>query len=249
MATEPSAVTIVLDDAHAPDRVEDGARTLASAIFARLRADILNCHYQPGEKLLIAPLSRRFNVSLASVREPLSRLVADGLVVAEDQRGFRVSPVSLTDLEDLMQTRIEIECLALRRAIRCGGEDWEARLERAWHDLESVPHTPPGDPGRQNEDWSRLHGRFHAALVDGCELGSLLRFRATLYEQSERYRRLCRAITHGRRDTDGEHKSILEATLDRDADSAASQLASHIERTARAVAEVYRQRDFPEVAP
>ena len=43
-----------------------------------------------GEKLLIGPLSERFDVSIASVREALFRLVADGLVRAEDQRGFRV---------------------------------------------------------------------------------------------------------------------------------------------------------------
>src|SRR5688572_19680166 len=107
MSADADPVFIAVSpSAEAP---EGGARTLASAIYARLRADILSCRLRPGEKLLIGPLGRRFNVSIASVREALSRLVADGLVVAEDQRGFRVSPVSLADLRDVTNTRIELE--------------------------------------------------------------------------------------------------------------------------------------------
>ena len=84
----------------------------------QLRADIVTCRISPGEKLNISTISKRFDVSLAAVREALSRLMAAGLVVAEDQRGFRASPLSIPDLMDLTQTRIEIESLALRRAMR-----------------------------------------------------------------------------------------------------------------------------------
>ena len=68
-------------------------RSLTSAVFAQLRAEILSCRLKPGEKLLIAGLAQRFSVSLSAVREALSRLAAEDLVQAEDQRGFRVSPV------------------------------------------------------------------------------------------------------------------------------------------------------------
>ena len=88
---------------------EPPARTLASAICMQLRADIVSCRIRPGEKLNISTISKRFGVSLAAVREALSRLMAAGLVVAEDQRGFRASPLSIPDLMDLTQTRIEIE--------------------------------------------------------------------------------------------------------------------------------------------
>jgi DNA-binding GntR family transcriptional regulator len=215
------------------------ARTLASAIYTRLRAEILGGRCKPSEKLLIAPLSRRFNVSLASVREALSRLVADGLVVAEDQRGFRVSPVSLADLTDVTHTRIELECLALRRSIARGDAAWERALAEAWRNLQSVPHTSADDRLRHSEAWSLMHGRYHAALVSACGLEWLMRFRATLYEQSERYRRLGLAVNPRPRDVHGEHRRIVEATLARDADAAARELAAHFERTAAVIAEAY----------
>src|SRR5579864_4265974 len=108
-----------------------GPRTLTSAVCERLRKDILSARLSPGQKLNVAHLSKGFGVSLAATREALSRLVADGMVQASDQRGFRVSPVSIGDLEDVTRTRIDIEGLALRRSIERGGLDWLAAVERA----------------------------------------------------------------------------------------------------------------------
>ena len=58
---------------------------------------------------------------MSGVREALSRLWAEGLVVAEPQRGFHVSPVSLEHLTDLTLTRMEIEGLCLSRSIGRSG--------------------------------------------------------------------------------------------------------------------------------
>src|SRR5437868_11069585 len=86
-------------------------RSLTSAVLERLRADILSTKLVPGQKLHIAGLAKQFSVSLTAVREALSRLVADGLVQASDQRGLRVSPVSSADLEYVTRTRIDIVSL------------------------------------------------------------------------------------------------------------------------------------------
>ena len=136
-----SAIPLFLD--LAPPLGGGGPRTLASAVYARLRADVLSCRYQPGERLLIGPLAKGFAVSAVAVREALSRLVADELVVAEDQRGFRVSPLSIADLRDVTHTRIELECLALRRSIVRGDSAWRIALEKAWKDLEFCAASSP----------------------------------------------------------------------------------------------------------
>ena len=108
---------------------DERPRSLTSAVQERLRADILSTRLLPGQKLHIAGLAKQFSVSLAAVREALSRLVADGLVQASDQRGFRVSPVSPADLRDVTQTRVDIEGLALRRSIERGDQEWLSSVE------------------------------------------------------------------------------------------------------------------------
>jgi DNA-binding GntR family transcriptional regulator len=206
-------------------------RSLTSAVFERLRSDILTCRLRPGEKLPVAALAQNFEVSLAAVREALSRLVADGLVVAEDQRGFRVSPVSELDLQDLTFTRIEIEGLALRRSIQLGDDVWAADVRRAWEELSAAPYLDPRDLTRHNEAWNVLHNRFHWILVRACGLSWLLRFRGVLLEQSERYRRLARPIGLFSRDAFDEHRAIATAVLSRDADNAVCHLSAHFTRT------------------
>ena len=211
---------------------EDRPRSLTSAVLERLRADILSTRLLPGQKLHIAGLAKQFSVSLAAVREALSRLVADGLVQASDQRGFRVSPVSLADLKDVTQTRIDIEGLALRRSIERGDQDWHASVQTAFDLLKAVPYRYPDDPSVHYEVWVSRHRIFHRALVNACGSPWLLGFRDVLHEQSERYRRLAIRREVGRtRDVEAEHAAIVEATLKRDADAAVAALSHHFSIT------------------
>ncbi|MDI3567508.1 GntR family transcriptional regulator [Bradyrhizobium sp. Arg816] len=69
---------------------------------------------------MIDQIAERFAVSLGAVREALSRLTSDRLVVAEPQRGFMVAPISAADLIDLTAVRIDIETRCLRSSIMRG---------------------------------------------------------------------------------------------------------------------------------
>ena len=207
---------------------DERPRSLTSAVQERLRADILSTRLLPGQKLHIAGLAKQFSVSLAAVREALSRLVADGLVQASDQRGFRVSPVSMADLADVTQTRIDIEGLALRRSIERGDAAWLAAVETAWEALRAVPYRYPDQPGVHYEEWVMRHRVFHRALVNACGSHWLLGFRDVLHEQSERYRRLSIRREIGRpRDVEAEHAAIVAAVRERDADAAVAALSRH----------------------
>jgi DNA-binding GntR family transcriptional regulator len=217
---------------HPLDAIK-GPRSLTAKVFEALRADILACRFAPGQRLKIGELCARFEVSLGAIREALSRLAAEGLVVAEAQKGFRVAPVSNADLADLTTTRVEIEGLALRRAILFGDVAWEAGIAAAFDRLAALPERAEEDAGRVSDAWSEAHQAFHLALVAGCNSPWLLRLRSILFEQSERYRRL--SVRSGRKDRDvlGEHRAIMRAALARDADRAVGLLSEHILLTTR----------------
>ena len=213
-----------------------GPRTLASAIYMRIRRDIVATRFTPGQKLNIAALAEDFSVSLAAVREALCRLVADGLVIASDQRGFRVSPISRADLADVTQTRIEIEGVALRKSIERGDDAWLASVRRAFDELQAAPYDAPDRSSAGFEAWNRPHHAFHHALIEACGSPWLLGFCAILNEQSERYRRLSlRRETGETRDVDAEHTAIATNVLKRDADKAVAAMACHYTTTMRYV--------------
>ncbi len=210
---------------------ETSGASLTQTAYERLRADLLACRLPPGEKLRIGELCDMLGVSLSAVREALSRLTAEGLVVAEPQRGFRAAPISEADLRDLTAARIEIETLCLRRALAAGDVTWEERLVAAHHRLSRTGERDPADPKRVTEAWAEAHRAYHAALVAGCDNAWLLRLRAILYAQSERYRRLSVPLARTERDLAREHREIVEAALARDADKASALLAAHLSLT------------------
>src|SRR5580698_2149735 len=204
---------------------------MTQGAYEGLRADLLACRILPGKRLKIQELCTQFSVSLGAIREALSRLTSEGLVVAEPQRGFRAAPISAADLADLTMVRVEIETLCLKRAIEYGDVDWEARLVAAAHRLSRTPERDGNDPARSNEDWAEAHSAFHLALVDGCGSPWLLHLHALLYAQSERYRRLSMPFATSGRNVDAEHQAIVTATLARDAETAVRLLAAHLEAT------------------
>jgi DNA-binding GntR family transcriptional regulator len=199
----------------------------------RLRADVLACRLKPGERLVINQLCQQLSVSLGAVREALSRLTSEGLVIAEPQRGFRVAPISAEDLKDLTAVRLEIELLCLKDSIANGDIRWEAGLVAANHLLARTPQKSADDSRLLNEAYATGHRSFHEALVAGCKSPWLLRLRALLYDQSERYRRLSVPLDERERDVNTEHKAIADAALARDVPRAAGLLTAHLERTSQ----------------
>ena len=222
------------------------ASSLTQDAYQRLRSDLLACRLLPGARLHIGELCQTLAVNLSAVREALSRLTSEGLVVAEPQRGFRVAPISADELRDLTGVRAEIEGMCLERAIAAGDLGWEAQLVSAFHRLSRTPEREPTDPQRMNEAWSVAHASFHEALVAGCDSPWLLRLRAILYVQSERYRRLSVPLAEAARDLDGEHRGIMEAALARDPEQARALMARHVEMTTQVL---LRQSWPPRPAP
>ena len=213
-----------------------GSRT--EDAHASLRAGILAGRYRPGDRLRILEIAASLGVSHTVVREALSRLSADGLVVAEAQRGFSVSPVSAKELADLTEVRVSIERDALNRAIDRGDIAWESRIVATAHALARTAARAPGDDVRLGDEWSNEHQAYHAALVSACESDVLLRIRAALFEQSERYRRLSVRLGDAGRDIEGEHRALTDAVLARDRELAGRILEDHLRTTSNVLLNV-----------
>ena len=209
------------------------AKTQSDRMFDRLRGDILACRRLPGSKLRINDIAESAEVSLGAVREALSRLGAEGLVIAESQKGYRVAPLSAEDLQDLTEARVEIERIALARSIARGELEWETNLVAAWHRLSKISERLAADPSLLDQ-WLSAHAEFHASLVAACGSNTLLQVRSQLYQQSERYR-LYSGVVDSERDVFAEHRRIFEATIARDIAGATKAIAEHLRLTAEII--------------
>ena len=196
------------------------------------RADILGGRLHPGERLRFAQLFENYGASLGVVREAVSRLAAQGLVSAVAQQGARVVSISRDDLVQLTQARVCVETFAVQLAIAEGDLAWESELVAAHHSMERTPMLAPGEPAQLSEAWATAHAVFHEKLLAGTANRRLRDIAANLRDAAEIYRRWSVSEVRGpARDVAAEHRAILDATLRRDADLAASLLQRHFELT------------------
>lgn len=211
-----------------------GKRTQATQLLERLRNDIVAGRMPPGERLIVSALAESVGAGQTPIREALMRLVSEGLVTLEDQRGFSVAPVSRRDLIDITETRAEIEALAMRSSIENGDDRWEGNLLGAYHRLSKAKKRAE-DGFSINPDWEDRHNYFHAVLVSACTNTVLLQLRAQLYERADRYRKLSTRYLKVPRDDLGEHETLMTAALARDSVAAAEMLKAHIRLTAQII--------------
>jgi len=214
-----------------------GSPTLAETAFTQLKKQIISGQLAPGRPLRLEALKGSLGIGFTPLREALTRLTSEGLVEINGQRGFRVAPVTLQKLEDTIQRRIEIEALALTRALERGNEDWEAKIIANFHRLSRRKAIDP-ETGLISPAWDSAHHGFHFSIVEGCDSEWLLYFWQLLFDQSHRYRQI--AVTHGMpyRDDHVEHQKMVDALLDRDLDKALAASRSHIESTYKVVLKV-----------
>jgi DNA-binding GntR family transcriptional regulator len=210
--------------------------TRAERAYQQIRSDILTGHFLPGQRLLFTDLGSRYGTSVGVLREGLSRLAEQGLVVSQPQQGFHVTPVIPQDLQDLTEARVEIETLTFRKAMQSGDLAWESRLVAAHHVLDGTPELTADDPQQVNEAWAIAHTEFHRVLLEGCPNRRLREIAAALRDASEVYRRWSRHLGGEQgRDIPGEHRALLKAAIDRDIPGGTALLARHIEYTTNAV--------------
>ncbi|MBC2663328.1 FCD domain-containing protein [Novosphingobium flavum] len=212
------------------DAAADKPKSLIERAYRELGNDIIHGTFAPGSKIKLEPLSTRYGVSTGTIREALSLLVSDGLVIANAQRGFCIAPMSVEDYQDLVNTRLLLELSAFHTSILNGGDAWEGRVVQAFHQL-SLAEQRLDEAAEDTFDlWEQRNREFHEALVSASGSNWTLRFREILYRQSERYRRLTytsRQSPPGQIVHD-EHKKIFDLTLSRKADEAIEALADHI---------------------
>lgn len=225
--------------------------TLSEAAYQRLRADIVAGVLEAGKPLRLEALRQRYGLSFSPLREALMRLQSERLVASTALRGFSVAPMSREEIRDATETRILIECEALRRAMKNGDDDWEAGIVAAFHALSlqverqsrASGKVAPADMFAMGE----RHHAFHRALIARCDSPRLLELAERLYIETERYRLPC--LVGGvagkpRRDVAAEHQQIMDATLRR-SDDATKYLAEHYRRTS---AVIEASIDWPSLA-
>lgn len=202
----------------------------------QLREDILNATLAPGRRLKFDDLRAQYEASVGALREALVQLSADGLVVSHTNRGFQVASVSVAELLDITDLRVDLEARALSASIERGGDTWESNILSSFHLLKkSIPDLQRDLSAQPTLTlWDARHSAFHDSLVAACPSIWVLRFRAVLFNQARRYRSLSlkHSFSPGRL---SQHERMMQLCLKRDVLGACALAELHIRETTKTI--------------
>ncbi|SIQ75974.1 GntR family transcriptional regulator [Marinobacterium stanieri] len=210
-------------------------KLVGQSAYEQLRNDIMSGSLMPGEKLKLNALKSRYSVSVNTLRETLMRLVSDGFVVVEEQKGFKVKPVSVADLEELIELRVVLETLGLRKSFANADTgnpvEWKAHLISAHYRLSCMEKLMMEDETVNVSEWERVDRDFHMAIVSNCGSNQLIRYHASVLEQFMRYQLLAlkKRPFRGQEVAD-EHRALLDCLVNDDVEGAVAALEAHIRK-------------------
>lgn len=206
----------------------DANETLSRRAYFDLRSDIIFGRLKPDSRLKLGALGKRYRVGTTPIREALHLLSSEGMVRHTDQRGFRVSGLSLSEYTDILETRCWFEERALRNSIENGDAAWEDEIVLSEYRLSQTARTIDSENGEvMNPEWEMNHQRFHMALIAACDSPILLKYCAELCDQNSRYCFIAYISSDIRPSGSVDHAKIAQAALKRDADLACQLLIAH----------------------
>ena len=196
----------------------------------RLRHDILSGAIAPGTKLVSKTLASRYSISATPLREALQILAGEGLVEMTPQYGARVSPVSLTEAEELYELRLVLEPKTIRRSLKRATDSRLDQIRTTYDELVAAQ-------SRIDARYFSVHNQFHRLMRMDCDSAWLLRIVDQLTANSERYRRLRSGdigVVHS------EHEGLRDACVSRDGPEVAKLMRTHISNTRDSIREVWK---------
>jgi len=201
-------------------------------VYRALRQEILDGVLDPGAPLAEVEQSARLGVSRTPLREALSRLQSEGLVLASGGRGLVVAPISIADVEELFEIREALEVRAARLAAR-------RRDRRVFESLRdevrrSGEHLAV-DPSRRA--FYEQTARMDAAIDDAAANPHLIAALRPVRAHVARIRRLSRDDAERLRSATSEHLMILDAIIEGSETMAAYATELHLHRSLASILE------------
>jgi len=203
---------------------EQQAMPLRDAVFMSLRKAILTGKIKPGERLTEVKLGKILGTSRTPIREAIRLLEQENLVTIIPGSGARVSRMTVSDLQDVMEVRSALEQLSAGLACERITEEEKAELYEAYNAF--VRST-------QSEDSIMIADadvRFHNLILKAAKNQKLGKILDGLADNIYRYRyEFIREDGHYE-DLIREHKELYEAVISGNREVAEKSARSHIAR-------------------
>ncbi len=196
--------------------------SLRGRVFQKLREDILSGRYREHEELKEVAIGEELGVSRTPVREAFRQLELEGLIQIVPNRGAYVTGITAKDVKDIYMIRSLLEGLCARLATE---KITKEQLEEMEENIYLADfHASKGHMDQMAE----LDNRFHDILYEACDSKMLEHTLRDYHQYVLRVRQKTLSTNTRGRASNGEHRQIMEAIKEKDADRAEQLANRHI---------------------
>jgi DNA-binding GntR family transcriptional regulator len=207
-----------MDEMNITEKISE-VKPLRDIIFDHLKKEILDGRIKPDDRLIERDLAQQLNVSRTPIREALRKLESEGLLSYLPRKGVVVQGFDISEIKEIYDIRKELECLAVRNAILnitdADIEKMQAILERVEKDDKVFA--------------SQGLNEFDEVILDTAQMPLVKNFLYILKEKLMRYKKLNLSHEPRRKSAIREHRTILEAIIERNSALAERLTAEHVE--------------------
>ena len=195
-------------------------------IYSDIRKKITNRSLPPNERIKESNISRYMNVGRAQIREALRCLEAEGFVTFDRCKGFKVSSISITDVEELYAIKIVLEGLAGRLATPVIHNDEQklARVEELCQEMEVLFNQG------NIESYVQKNDQMHHYIWQSCQNKWLIKYLENLSSQVERFIVRALLIPQRLKNSVKEHGLILKQIKAGDGKGVEKAIAHHFQK-------------------
>lgn len=233
---EPATPGVRLEDQLSKARV-----SVSEFVYEFVRESLLSGKLRPGQALKQDELATRLQVSRSPVREALSQLEREGLITFRPRHGYVVASLDTDEIHEIFQLRIMLEEYAARIATQCRTLHDIALAREA---LDGIDRLDIRDP-EVAEKFGPLNRAFHAAIYQASRQRRLIQIASNLRDSVEQCIRLEAHYRTKERiaQAQREHRGILNAFIDGNAELAANLSREHCQNTYDAIMEALNKSD------
>lgn len=209
--------------------------SLTEHLIQSIRQDILNGEYPPDSPLRQDALAIKYDVSRIPVREALLQLEAEGLVTIIPRKGAIVTPLSMTEIDDIFSLRLLLEVrLYKESAPKLSTSDLENAIDLNHQYQQAIEQ-------KERNLLGILNANLHMALYVKANMPKTQQILFSLLQTSERYTRIQLHTESALTESINEHAELLTLTKNGQFEKGAKLLTSHIETVWRGLIKVLKE--------
>ncbi len=213
--------------------------TRQEVVYKELETAILSGHIRPGERIITEEIAQKLAVSKIPVREALRRLEAGGLISTKPNCGSTVTELSKKNLEEILEIRITLECMAASKAV-CSKDAHLVDRLNVYHKQYSTARV-----SNVAERLLQINKEFHYTLYQAANMPILLNMIDQLWDKVSPYYYILFRQSAKPNPTIGirYHQEIINAVKRKDPDGVSKWIEADLTDSRRFVLSIFDEKN------